>query len=324
MRPAEPTWDEIAVRYGLALRPQGRQLRGRCPLHGGQNSTAFVVEPSGGVFFCHACGQGGGLGTFVHLMEGGAGAGRDGRAPEGPRTHRLGPSPLELRRLARLRDALLQDLPEVEPVYPRDATHPYFVSRGAASSTVSALGGGVYAGPGPFHRRAVFPVWTPEGKLVGHIGRAIDPGVEPRYFCERGFRKSLLLFNERTDRRNDTLIVVEGIFDALAVIQAGFANVVALLGAVASPYQLAALSSPRHVVSLFDADDAGRRGATLLREVLGRNVTVCDLGNGDPGGARPDRIRSALAGVRKASVPLPTDGPPREAAHLTTRRPPCA
>ena len=31
--------------------------------------------------------------------------------------------------------------------------------------------------------------------------------------------------NCRTDRRNDTLIVVEGIFDALAVIQAGFANV---------------------------------------------------------------------------------------------------
>ncbi len=297
MRPVEPTWDEIAVRYRLTLRLQGRQLRGRCPLHGGQNPTAFVVEPTGGVFFCHACGQGGGIGTFVRLMEGDTGADRGARVPEDLRTRRLGPSPLELRRLARLRDVLLHGLPEVEPVYPRDGTHPYFASRGAASSTVSALGGGVYTGPGPYHRRAVFPVWTPEGKLVGHIGRAIDSGVEPRYLCERGFRKSLLLYNEQSGQATDTVFVVEGIFDALAVIQAGFANVVALLGAVASPYQLAALSSSRHVVSLLDADDAGRRGATLLREVLGRNVTVCDLVHGDPGDAMADRIRYALAGA---------------------------
>lgn len=295
MRPAELTWDGVSARYGLALRLQGKQLRGPCPLHGGQNPTAFVVEPSGGVFFCHACGQGGSIGTFVRLMEGDAPASRGGRAPARSRTRCIGPSSSELRRLHGQRDAFLDGLPEVEPVYPRVAKHPYFASRGVNESMVSALGGGVYAGPGHFHRRAVFPVWTPAGRLVGHIGRAIDPGVEPRYLCERGFRKSLLLYNERADRRNDTVIVVEGVFDVLAVIQAGFRNVVALLGAMASPYQLAALSACRHVVSLLDADDAGRRGAALLRDVLGRHVTVCDLGEGDPGSARADHVRVALA-----------------------------
>ena len=297
MRPAELTWDGVAARYGLALRLQGKQLRGPCPLHGGQNPTAFVVEPSEGVFFCHACGQGGSIGTFVRLMEGDTAVGRDGRALAGSRTRFIGPSSSDLQRLSAQRAALLEDLPEVEPVYPRVANHAYFVSRGVSASTVSALGGGVYAGPGLFHRRAVFPVWTPAGRLVGHIGRAIDPGVEPRYLCERGLRKSLLLYNERVDRRNDAVIVVEGIFDLLAVIQAGFRNVVGLLGAMASPHQLAALSVCRHVVSLLDADDAGRRGASLLRGVLGVNLTVCDLGNGDPGGSAADRIRSALAGA---------------------------
>ncbi|MCI4369557.1 MAG: CHC2 zinc finger domain-containing protein, partial [Thermoplasmata archaeon] len=81
MRPAEPTWDEIASHYGLTLRLQGSQLRGPCPLHGGTNPTAFVVDPSRGVFFCHACGQGGGLQAFVQAMEGGVGPGRDGRTP---------------------------------------------------------------------------------------------------------------------------------------------------------------------------------------------------------------------------------------------------
>jgi len=297
VHPAEPTWDELGSRYGLELRLQGKQLRGRCPLHGGQNPTAFVVDPSGGVFFCHACGHGGGIATFIRLMEGGASASRDGRALRDVRPRRLGLPLLEPQRLARQREDLLRGLPEVEPVYPRDPSHPYFTDRGIAPSAVSALGGGVYTGSGLFRRRAVFPVWTPEGRLAGHIGRAIDPGAEPRYLSERGFRKSLLLWNERTERRADTVIVVEGVFDALAVIVAGFGNVVALLGAVASPYQLSALSSAPHVVSLLDADDAGRRGAILLRDVLGRNVTICDLRVGDPGAARPDHIRSVLSGV---------------------------
>jgi DNA primase len=96
--------------------------------------------------------------------------------------------------------------------------------------------------------------------------------------------------------------LVEGIFDALAVIQAGFLNVVALLGAIASPCQHAAISSFRQILSLLDADDAedaedaGGRGATLLRSILGRRVTVVALGNGDPGNAGAGRVRAALTG----------------------------
>jgi DNA primase len=324
VRSTEPTWDEIASHYGLTLRLQGSQLRGACPLHGGTNPTAFVIDPNRGVFFCHSCGQGGGLQTFLHAMEGGTGSGRDGQARTDGHARRRAPSLFELQRLAQNRNVLLCGLPEVEPVYPRDATHPYFASRGVDVATVVALGGGVYTGPGPFNGRAVFPVWTPEGKLVGHVGRAIDPDVGPRYLCERGFRKSLLLFHEQPGQATGTVIVVEGIFDALAVVQAGFQNVVALIGCMASDSQLATLSRYRQVVSLLDGDDAGREGARLLKRVLGKRVTVVDLGEGDPGAATADRLRSALASaVCEASLTLPTDGPPFAAPHLTARRSPC-
>ena len=325
MRPSELTWDEVASRYGLTLRLQGSQLRGPCPLHGGSNPTAFVVDPDRGVFFCHACGQGGGLQAFVHAMEGGVGAGCDRRTGTEMFTRRQGVGAFELQRLARNRDVLLRDLPEVEPVYPRDATHPYFASRGIGSSTVAALGGGVYLGPGHFLRRAVFPVWTPDGKLVGHVGRAIDLGVVPRYLCEKGFRKSLLLYNEQAGQPKGAVILVEGVFDALAVIQAGFPNVVALIGCRASDFQLAALSRYQRVISLLDGDEAGHEGAKLLRRVLGKRVTVVDLGEGDPGAASADRLQWALSGAaREASSTLPTDFPPVGAHNRTERRSPCA
>jgi len=37
----------IAERYGVSLRRYGDDYRGRCPIHGGQNATAFVIYTSG-------------------------------------------------------------------------------------------------------------------------------------------------------------------------------------------------------------------------------------------------------------------------------------
>lgn len=319
--PAEwPPWDELARRYGLTLRLQGGQLRGVCPLHGGTNPTSFVVDPERGLFYCHACGQGGGLQTFRLLMEGGPVSGLGAvRLQERVGVRKGPPCHRELERLANGRLRALAGLLEVDPIYPRDQRHPYFRSRGLSPRTVAAFNAGVYEGPGPFHRRAVFPVWTPEGRLVGHIGRAIDPSSSPRYLCERGFRKAALLFNEAWRPKEtvnvtfkvtsgtstaasdiptvDEVVVVEGVFDAAAVVEAGFPHVVALLGAVPSDFQLAALSRYRRVVAVLDADEAGRRGADRLRRALGRTVTVMDLGRGDPASVGPDTLVAKIPPV---------------------------
>ncbi len=306
MQQRSPSWDEIIHRYGLTPSGPGGQFRGPCPIHGGNNPTAFVLAPDRG-FFCHACGQGGGIATFVRLMENGTPSGQDVNRPPDRRGVASVSPRLDLDRLARERQRLLATLPDVDPICPRDPGHPYFQARGLSSATVATLGGGVYLGPGPFHRRAVFPVWTPEGRLVGHVGRAIDAGTTPRYLCQQGFRKGLLLYNEQaaigTDpvsgvSRNpsaDPIIVTEGIFDVAAVLEAGASNVVALIGCMASTFQLAALSRYPRVIALLDGDDAGREGARLLTRVLGKKVTVIDLGEGDPASTSAGALRALLA-----------------------------
>lgn len=304
MSTGRPSWDEIIGRYGLSLVPQGGQLRGPCPLHGGTNPTAFVVDPARG-FYCHACGQGGGVGTFVRLMGDVVRVGPARRTPQGVTAGPTRPALGDLRHLADDRSRVLAALPVVDPVAPRDPAHPYFAARGISPATIASVGGGVYAGAGPFHRRAVFPIWTPDGRLVGHIGRAVDAGVEPRYRCQRGLRKAALLYNEvttvtkplntmKTTVPYDEVIVVEGVFDVLAVLEAGFPNVVALIGCMASPFQLAALSRYERVVSLLDGDGAGREGARRLRCALGTKVSIVDLDGVDPGGSDREDLRAAL------------------------------
>ena len=95
------------------------------------------------------------------------------------------------------------------------------------------------------------------------MGRAID-GEEPKYRFPAGFRKSLVLFNLhrvlKTGAR--TVVVVEGFFDALAVHQAGYPAVVALMGSTLSRQQGDLLTTHfDRVLLMLDGDEAGRHGA---------------------------------------------------------------
>jgi hypothetical protein len=66
------------------------------------------------------------------------------------------------------------------------------------------------------------------GFLVAYAGRSID-GTEPKYRFPARFRKSVVLFNlHRAVGCGDSVIVVEGFFDAVNVHQAGLPCVVAL------------------------------------------------------------------------------------------------
>jgi DNA primase len=50
---------ELAEHLGTELRPSGKELRGRCPIHGGENPTSFAVDAEAGLWHCHSCGRGG-------------------------------------------------------------------------------------------------------------------------------------------------------------------------------------------------------------------------------------------------------------------------
>jgi hypothetical protein len=54
-----------------ALKPCGKELRGRCPVHGGDNPTSFCVNVEKQVFRCHACSEGGDLISLYRAVEGG-------------------------------------------------------------------------------------------------------------------------------------------------------------------------------------------------------------------------------------------------------------
>ena len=53
------------------LRPSGSSLRGRCPVHGGDNEGAFLVDPDQRRWHCFRCSTGGDIVDLCRAVDGG-------------------------------------------------------------------------------------------------------------------------------------------------------------------------------------------------------------------------------------------------------------
>jgi DNA primase len=116
------------------------------------------------------------------------------------------------------------------------------------------------------------PLHSPDGLLVGIIGRSIEG---------KSFKNSVNLprnktmFNlHRAKREGGTIIVVESSFDAIRLWQAGFPNAVATLGGSISDVNLNHLNKyASTIIIMTDNDVAGRSlGSKIAGKLRNKNV----------------------------------------------------
>lgn len=90
--------------------------------------------------------------------------------------------------------------------------------------------------PSPRPEMVTVPMHDIKGRPIGLIGRSIQ-GKE--FKNSKGLPKKYTAWNiHRAKREGDTVIIVEASFDAMRVHQAGYPNVIALLGGHVSPFHL--------------------------------------------------------------------------------------
>lgn len=138
----------------------------------------------------------------------------------------------------------------------------------------------------------MFPIHDSGGQLVAYAGRSID-GSELRYLFPPGFRKSQVIFNLHRAAGGSAgcAIVVEGFFDCLRVHQAGYRNVVALMGVSLSAVQEQLLLERfQQLVLMLDGDQTGRRANQQLAARLWGKVSLSMAGV--PSGRQPDQLSS--------------------------------
>ncbi len=119
-----------------------------------------------------------------------------------------------------------------------------------------------------FRDRIMFPIHDRQGRIIAFGGRVLDQG-EPKYLNSPEtpiFHKGNELYGLyqwlKSQRRDDSVIVVEGYMDVLALVQQGLTNVVGTLGTATTEQHLQLLCRyTDKIVFCFDGDNAGKKAA---------------------------------------------------------------
>lgn len=119
-----------------------------------------------------------------------------------------------------------------------------------------------------FRHRIMFPIRDARGRVIGFGGRVLAEG-EPKYLnspetaiFHKGWELYGLFEAKKSCRELNSLIIVEGYMDVLALAQAGIRNVVGTLGTATTPEHLSKLLRlTQDIYFCFDGDSAGKEAA---------------------------------------------------------------
>jgi DNA primase len=160
-----------------------------------------------------------------------------------------------------------------------------------------------------FRQRLIIPICDNEGRVIAFGGRTLA-GDQVKYLnspetavYSKGHQLFAFHQAKETIKAKDSVLVVEGYFDAITAHRSGFGNTVATLGTALTSQQakmLVRYTESRRVYLCFDADPAGLkavdRGIETLNEVaqgVGIDLKVVSV----PGGKDPDECLKTPQGA---------------------------
>jgi DNA primase len=251
------------------LRRRGDRLVGPCPIHQGDNPTAFSVDLRLNRWYCFTgCSAGG---DVVDLVR---------------RLHRVG-----FRDAAAILGRLLSGaspLPAGSPTsrsaepfrpfrraIPLNSDSSFLRGKGISPATAAAHEVGEYTGHGWLKGCVALRLHDHTGGPIGYLGRALVPTHLGRWKVPPRLPKARILYNyHRVAARSPppVLAVTECPWGVLRLAQLGI-PAVALLGVHMSPVQSDLLARSGRVVLLLDGDPPGITAAARIRDAL-RGLTA--------------------------------------------------
>lgn len=288
------TQEEIEAYYrGKPPRPNGKgEVRYPCPIHGGDNPTSFRLNVQTGHFRCFRCGSYGYLKPFeekwkkeqrkqqVHKKKK---MGRKVKTSRPPlaQSHYTKPAPSK--------QEISTDLSQQQQTFqdalkPESIGHRYLRWRKIPLEIAFRYGVG-YAPQEEWphlnskgkpvrqwiYGRITIPHTDPSGHIINFYGRAIGDNRVPRSQRHDHLPGIRGCFNGPA-LKEETCLITEGAFDALALIAAGYPNACAIFGANGLRWEWV---QSKRIVFCLDQDSTGDQAWKDLAQqarLLGKKV----------------------------------------------------
>jgi DNA primase len=257
-------------RLDLHLKRHGDQLFGPCPLHGGDNKTAFRVNLGRGLWRCFTACGGGDQVDLIRKIE---------HCSYGEAA----------RHLHRIATASQKTLRAISPSIPlsEQAFTPFTQSlalkprchflqniKKILPSTAARFEAGTCRSSNFLKNMVAVRLHDINGNPLGYCGRRLDPNEVSRFGKWRfpkNFPKARILYNAHRAHRfqNQGIVIVECPWAVMRIAQAGFPHAVALLGTSLSQVQINWLSNAKFILLMLDGDPAGHTAAATIANNLG-------------------------------------------------------
>jgi len=303
--------EQVIGRY-IELRPSGRRLVGRCPLHE-ERSPSLVVYPHNQSWYCFGCDIGGDVFKFVQLIE---------KVSFAEALQRLGSNTLTTRRDSHTPTAQTNSITQTwaDRGEQLTLTEEHFTLLTAATEVYHAA---IFTQPrvlGYLAKRRIdldmirrhrigyatgndlakyfrFRGWDPEiASDLGLIGprgeyfrqRIVIPELRDGraiYLVGRAtqaYQKAKYLglpgapkplYGVELIRSAAEVFIVEGAFDWLTLSEWGYPTV-ALLGSHLKHDQISEIADAERIFIVTDSDEPGRKSARQLAEILGKRARI--------------------------------------------------
>ncbi len=253
--------EQVLTAYQISgLKKSGDQLRGKCPIHGGNNDRQFVIWPHKGSWRCFgSCQRSGDMIQLVSLLLDISNfeaahdiAGRFGIATQkGKKPKPAARRPATPERepgdgrkgAARRKSGHVQINRPPEKLKPLDylqSDHPVLLKRGILSDTAEYFGVG-YASKGTMAGRIAIPVHSMDGQLLAYAGAATK-AHQKQWRFPKDFVPELEIFNAHRlpdcDDDDQTLTIALDPLNILELFEQGDEHGVALICKAVSKTQL--------------------------------------------------------------------------------------
>jgi len=284
------TLEMVLRHYGILeeMAQSGNNLVSCCPIHKGSNPRQFSVNLERSLWNCFGnCKEGGNIFDFVAMMEFGNKKSESIRkaglilkkwfltGPEARKPEKTGISKPVRIKSDPVNKPLSFELKNLE------LNHPFFDEKEITPKTIDLFGLG-FCQKGIMKNRIVIPIHDEKNELVAYCGRAVSQQQsddEGKYKQPPDFNKSLVVYNlNRQPSDIKLLILVESFISVWKSVQAGFSNVVALMGSQLSEHQedliVNHFTHTGGVILMFDGDDDGRKCTNDCLVRLGKKIFV--------------------------------------------------
>lgn len=315
-------WDIVdEVRKVVQLSKRGQNFVGLCPFHS-EKTPSFYVSPSKKIFNCFGCGENGDVISFVmkhyHLSFKEVVA---EKATELNIPHQFSADSTFNTDVDQLREFLNSlQIKYTEWLSQNPAAEKYLLDRGMGASVLHSFGLGfapkasaqkqwfmsgdmlpVAAKSGLFkddgypllQDRVIYPIHNARGIIVGFSGRVLGSSDTAKYINSPEsviFSKKKILyathFAKADIKKLDSVIVVEGYMDVIAMHQHGIKNVVGVMGTALTDAHASEITRyTKNVTLMFDSDKAGQAAAIKSIEPLLNHqlsIKIATLNEKDP------------------------------------------